>query len=50
VVSLEVSYMLLSCHQNEGQNHDMKLDPLKMWYIENICENSSKSKLDSRGY
>jgi hypothetical protein len=44
-VGLEVNaektkYMLLSCHQNAGQNYDIKkaIDPLKMWYSSNICE------------
>jgi hypothetical protein len=44
-VSLEVTtektkYMLLSCHHNAGQNHNINIcvDPLKMWHSLNIWE------------
>jgi hypothetical protein len=33
----ETKYVLLSRHQNTGQNHDTKM-PLKMWHSSNISE------------
>jgi hypothetical protein len=49
-VGLEVNtektkYMLLSRHQNAGQNHDIKLtDVLKMWQSSDIWERLQQMK------
>jgi hypothetical protein len=36
----ETKYILLSPHQNAGQNHDVNqlTDPLKLWHSSNIWE------------
>jgi hypothetical protein len=56
VVGLEVNtektkYMLLSRHQNAGQNDDMKIvtDVLKVWHSSDIWEWLLQIKTDSGG-
>jgi hypothetical protein len=55
-VRLEVNtkktkYMLVSCHQNAGQNYDMKITTrsFEMWHSSIFGNNSNKSKFDSGG-
>jgi hypothetical protein len=55
-VGLEINagktrHMLLSCHQNAGQNHYIKIaaDPLKCYTVEIFGKDSKKYKFDSGG-
>jgi hypothetical protein len=37
----ETMYILMSCHQNAGQNHNIKtakVDPLKIWQSSNMWD------------
>jgi hypothetical protein len=49
----KTKYMLLSCHQNVGQNHVIKTGNRcfedKMWHSSDILDDNNKSEHDSGG-